>query len=427
MPQGERSQRWKVATEQRLAQVIRQMPGVRRADVIVNTGGQRLFGEGRNVEPTASVHIQMQRGRQPEKRLAGAAADLVAGAFSGLVRKNVNLVIDGAPYRFSEGDQAHMSELLDRQRAIEKQLAENIELVLGIPNVRVGVYVELETDKVESTMRKYGDPVPSLQKTKESTSERSRPSGEPGVRPNVGASIATEGGPAEKTVLTEGTKEFNGERDLEQVRTEKMPGGVKSIRATVNVPYSYFLRVYQMKTGKKEEPKPQEIEPVIVAQSDEIRRKVMPIINALDTKGIEVGRYYDLALAGDPAGTGTGGGATAALMEPGSLMQYAKPAGLGVLALSSFMMVLMMLRRASSSAGVAELEKVLKEQEAAPTLDTEQGPIGEAQSTEGVLQGVEVDEQTVRVRHIAEQVGTLVNEDPDMAAHLVRQWIAKDK
>ena len=58
--------------------------------------------------------------------------------------------------------------------------------------------------------------------------------------------------------------------------------------------------------------------------------------------------------------------------------------------------------------------------------DEESAPVGEAGQSEGVLEGVEVDEATVRTRSIADQVATLVKEDPDAAAGLVRQWIIQD-
>ena len=90
-------------------------------------------------------------------------------------------------------------------------------------------------------------------------------------------------------------------------------------------------------------------------------------------------------------------------------------------------MVLMMLKKASTNVAVQNLEFKEPVNEPTPPLDVDSGPIGEAVSSDGVLQGIEVDEDTIRTRKMAEQVATLVKEDPSSAAALVRQWIIKSR
>jgi flagellar biosynthesis/type III secretory pathway M-ring protein FliF/YscJ len=109
------------------------------------------------------------------------------------------------------------------------------------------------------------------------------------------------------------------------------------------------------------------------------------------------------------------------------ITQYGKTAGLVVLAFSSLVMVLMMLRKASGNVGIPGIEKAMLPNEPPPELDSEAMPVGEASGTEGFLQGIEVDEDTLRTRKMVEQVSTMVKEDPTSAASLVKQWILKDR
>jgi hypothetical protein len=228
----------------------------------------------------------------------------------------------------------------------------------------------------------------------------------------------------QKSSQTENDTEFNGSRDLTQVVKRNMPGTVKTIRATVNIPYSYFVEIFQAQTGKTDKPTTAQLDSIIKTQEENISKKVMPIINATDPSFVEVSYFYDLP--------STPGGTTAlASSGPTSLPQLTqliKPAGLILLAFVSLLMVLMMMKKASSNVAIQNLEKKLAEQaEPTPPLESETGPVGEASSTEGVLEGIEVDEHTLRTRKMAEQVATMVKEDPASAATLIRQWIIKKR
>jgi len=417
----DRERYWQQALQEQLAQVIGCMPNVRGATVIVNPGSKRRLYGGPSGDPTASVHLRMQGGRKASKKLIIAAADMVAGAVDRLVRSRVNVIVDGASYRAPDEDSMFAGDLLEKRRAVEKYYVEKIVDVLGINNVLVGVNVEIETEQIRTKEEKYGEPIPSKEVATEITTESGEDDGQPGVRPNTGSTVEVAGGHRTKSKEEKTDNEYDGKRDLLLEERQNLLGKVKSVRATVNVPIGYFVRVYQAQTGKTEQPSQTQLDKLFQSQRVEIANKVLPIIGVEDTKFVEVGRYHDDPVAATASAVVAGTGAF-----DGSIVGYAKPAGLAVLAVSSLMMVLMMMRKAASGVGGAVLEEKEEIKQPPPILDTEVGPVGEAGRTDGVLQGMEVDEETVRVRKMAEQVASLVKEDPDAAAALVKQWMIQD-
>ncbi|NLX05745.1 MAG: hypothetical protein GXY33_11435 [Phycisphaerae bacterium] len=421
----DRQRRWQLALEQRLAQVVAMMDDVHDAHVIINQGSRRLLSDGPSSDPSASVYLQMRGGNKPSKHLVMAVADLVSGAVDRLTRDRVNIVADGSAYRAPGSDSAFGGDLLDRRREYERHFVDKVVHVLGIPDALVEVYVELESEKVHTEEQKLGEPVVSKEHEIKSTNSRGDSGGEPGVRPNVGVALASSAEQLEQSTEKESETEFNNERDKTTIVRQTLPDEVKSIQATVNVPRSYFLQVYRDRTGSEEKPSPEQLDTLIQTQLAEIRKTVLPVIGGTDLNQVQASWYYERQTPGAEAATAATAGAGGTVL-PGGVMEYAKPAGLLVLALSSLAMVLMMLRKASSSISLprTDLEAL---NEPPPALESDQGPVGEAGQTEGVLQGVEVDEDTVRVRNMAEQVATLVKEDPDSAASLVRQWIVQDK
>jgi flagellar biosynthesis/type III secretory pathway M-ring protein FliF/YscJ len=67
---------------------------------------------------------------------------------------------------------------------------------------------------------------------------------------------------------------------------------------------------------------------------------------------------------------------------------------------------------AKAGGGAKGVAKVITEEDAAE--------VGESGQT---LDGVELDEETVRAQQVVEQVSTLVKENPDTAANLIKRWM----
>jgi flagellar biosynthesis/type III secretory pathway M-ring protein FliF/YscJ len=422
LTQEDRQNRWKLALEQRLGQIIQLMDGVQKAYVIINPGSKRLLSDGPSSDPSASVYLSMQSGITPSKPMVISVAAMVAGAVDRLARDRVQVIANGVPCRVPGDSNPFAGEELDMQRAYEKHFSDKIQQVLAINNVQVGVFVELENETIQTTEQKYGDPIVSKERSDENLSKPVTPAGEPGVRPNTGLSVQVPGAGGQESSQNETETEYSGLRDLTQVVKHSNPGSVKTIRATVNIPYTYFVEIFKQQTGKEEKPSAVQLEPIIQAQEDNIRKKIIPIINASDPASVEVSYFFDVQSM--PLETALAASGPTSLPQ---ITQYAKPVGLIVLAFTSLLMVLMMLKKASSNVAIQGLENKENANEQTPALEVDSGPIGEASSSDGVLEGIEVDEDTLRTRKMAEQVASLVKEDPASAATLVRQWIIKSR
>lgn len=217
----------------------------------------------------------------------------------------------------------------------------------------------------------------------------------------------------------------------EQVEvTETGRGVVKSLRAVVSVPRSYLVAIFQQQPGNEDQ-QPSDQELRSTGQFEEIRRQVMPLIRAEDASLVHVSMYYDVGVAWAFAEGGVGEAETAAL---GLAKRYGGQVGLGVLAVLSLVMMLFLAKRGPERmvegglAGAADLGGLGQQVDSGPmsVLSGEPPPVGAAQLSSGVLEGQELDEQTIRTQEMAEQLERLSEEDPGNVASLVKRWLEKD-
>ena len=167
----------------------------------------------------------------------------------------------------------------------------------------------------------------------------------------------------------------------------------------------------------------------------------MPLVAAVSDTQVIVDWFYDSGLVGAGGGGVPALGAAGAAASPASagslpamLKEYGPQAGLGLLALVSLVMVTRWARRAqlaieapreaARAAEKAQKRKIDKEVE---QFDMDGGPVGEALTSEAVLEGREVGEDEVRIRHIINQIGQMVKEDTVTAATLVEHWAGEGR
>ena len=107
---------------------------------------------------------------------------------------------------------------------------------------------------------------------------------------------------------------------------------------------------------------------------------------------------------------------------PVTIGKYGKEIALSGLALVSLFMVSMMVKK-SAPAPIP----------VAPTIISGPSPLmvgeavaGEASEGGSMLDGMELDEDAVKTEQMLDQVSTLVKENPDGAAALVKRWLNRD-
>jgi flagellar M-ring protein FliF len=423
---------WMHGREAILSQVIGSWPGVAQADVIIDTTSvQRVEG---SIEPRATVNITTQDGAKSPQGMADAAVEAVDGAVAGLDPKRIKVVINGRAQRVHDGQDplangADQLALLQQDEAFaELKIRRNFE---EIPNILVTVTMKLNTSSVQSEKHDY-DPKKAVQKTIQTTTETDQTNaagagGEAGAVPNTGANIGPAGGGAGgTTTVHEKTEEKNQVFMSEERTTSSTPAGdAVPVSATVRVPLSHFARVLQWQTGSTKQPTSAELQPVIDTELAKMRQAVASCVGLPAPDKVSISWYVDTfpSLSTPPVASTSPG---LSQMVGG----HAKEIALGTLAVMSLFMVSMMVRKATPAPLPAAMASGgLHSDKAAANVPVAlmSGELlaGEAAEGEGHLEGMELSDDTVKAGRMVDQVSTLVREDPEAAAALVKRWLGR--
>lgn len=423
-----------------LAKIIATSPFVREARVFLNPRSKRRLGAAADM-PTASVAITLQPGHDMNDSMVENFAKLVAGAVAGLKPHNVTIsdVRTGRSHSLPAPDDAAGMDALSLEKKREDHLRSKILGTLAdVPGVRVAVRVELDPAKRVTQKVRHDPPQPKMESTQSSENSAGGGGGEPGVQANLGQSI-TEGASGQSN-STEDSKVENFEPKLSQTETvEQFPYAVKKVTAAVGIPRSFIGGVFKLRYPEKSEPK--DDDPEFIGIRDEqvkwVKSSVEKIIMAKNNDDVEVAVYPDMEWTGEGGSWSRQPGAPPVVQAGaegldtlGLLRTYGPQAGLGLLALMSLLFVTRLANRASTvstgayrSAAAAPPPPAGEE----PILNVGPHPIGQAVvSSESVLTGREVDDDTLRFRELGEEVSKMVESDPEGTAALIRRWVEEN-
>ncbi len=421
MPQGTTDALFKEAKQRTLQNVIRRgFPGVRDAVVLIEPAGPRRVGAS-NVA-SASIAITMKDGGVGNRKIAEAAAALVAGAQQHLSVRNTAVVIGPRRYRVTSDTDgpAGSDELGEIVAGHERYYEEKIQSFYSdIEGLFVKVAVSVDTTSMQtqnlvhdniqqkekrSVIRTETEPVPAAA------------GAEPGALSNIGASIeqAQAAVAAGERSLEDNETEFEILADKRTEVSSKPPGGFTVMSAAVRVPRSYLLRVFRHTTGSAAEPALAALQPIIDAEVEKMRNAVARTTRIEDPALVEVSMYDD-----SPSPLLAAASAAPPGMITQSLGSYGKEIAIGALALVSLFMVSTMVRRGSPAPVLAQAP-ALREM---PHLDGIPEVAGIVGNTSQLLDGMELDEDAVRTQQMLDQVQTMVGENPDAAANLVKRWL----
>lgn len=415
--------------ERALGQIMGRWPGVIKADVMIDNTTVRRIGPG-SVVPTATVSLLLKPTDTENPDIATAAASLVVGAQAGLTMDKVNVLINTKLAKLrntGKNPLGDSSELLQVAQAYEESYRQKILTQLFyIPGVNATVSVELDTKIVTENKHKI-DPKVKLEipkrtttETEESSQPLSKDGVDPGVVPNTGASI--------ESTATAGAATMNREKSDTESSTDydrsdstiySAPGGAKAVAASLRVPRSYFAAVWkQANKDSKVEPTSAQIEALVEAELPNLRRDVKGATNIADADAISVAPYDDIlpAINTDVA--------TASLSVPLAASGInIKEIAIGILAAVSLFMVSMMVRRGTPPPVVLPKPMVRSDRNALRSGDD---VAGEAGIGAMVLQGQELTPEALESSQMIEQVSSMVKENPEAAANLVKRWLNQD-
>ena len=416
------------AKEALLGQVLRQWPGVREAQVIINNVKRRAFGEA-NIEPSATVSLKLRDvSTKPGKKFVKAAADAITGAVAGMTRKNVKVIVNGASYSVRDEDSGGGDEWMDLVKESEQHFAQKILDHFGnIDGLMVSVTVDPKMQQRQIENEHYDkagtfDKPISIDEKNEETSSNSRAPGEPGVVPNTGANQATRldtgassaGGGEGSSTTTNSTQTKN--QIFPSVTREwiKDPSGSSAVvGASIGVPRSHFVRIYKAINPTAKDPDQATLQPLIDAELVSIKKQVLGCISKTPPDKVEVDPYYDYLPAGDSLAQ-----PAVASSIPVAITGHVKEIALGFLAVVSLFMVSMMVRKSTPAPVViAKPDRAVQQASGPEDLATE---VNEGIQT---MDGMEVDDDSIRTQQMIGQVSNMVKENPDGAANLVKRWL----
>jgi flagellar biosynthesis/type III secretory pathway M-ring protein FliF/YscJ len=410
------------AKERTLAEIIGQFPGVSNAMVVVDPTHERGF-EGTEVQPVGTVTLTTRRGADGSNRqLAESTADTVSHAFAGLARSRVNVIIDGVSYPVQDPSEDGIvagGDGVETQKIFEDHYREKIQALLqDIPGVMVSVTVKVNT--AASVINKHTiDPKMTVSiptRTEQTTDDQTTASsggGEPGAEPNTGMSLNSEGGGGGGSNSSSEKDEYATDHEMQDQVIKQGPGDATVVAASVRVPRSYFIEAYKKENDDKDPD-----DATLAAYTDkelaQIRSEVKGCAVFPSDDALFVGAYTDITPPEVPVAQ-----ASAASPVTATLGRHTKEIGVGALAVVSLFMVSMMVRK-----GVPPTTVLQPAEENEPqTLQASEAVVGSAADTGASLDGMELDEDTVKAQQMLDQVQQMVGSNPDAAANLVKRWM----
>lgn len=419
-----------------LAKIITTSPFVTSAAVLINPVTKRRLGGTTDV-PTASVTVTLALGREMTHEVVEGFAKLVAGAVGGLKPHNVSIV-DARTLRSHTLPHPEDAASFDVFNMVKRREDHYREKILGkladIPGLQVEVAVELDTSRRVTRNTKHGAPAMKLEKTDSTDQSSSARSAEAGVQANMGQALSGGGQGGSNTSEKNITENF--EPKMTQTETiEQMPFGISKVTAAVGIPRSFIVGVFRARYPDITDD-PKDDDPAFVAvgaeQVGRVKTSVELIVMAKSPDDVEVDVYPDMSWTMEKGMWSRAPGGLA-LAQPDvttfdtltMVRTYGPQAGLATLAVVSLFMVMRVVRKSSEVAvrrhrSAADSLAFPEEEE---VLTVGGSSVGQAEVSEGLLAGKEIDPEALRYQELGHEVTRLVAADPEGTAQLIRRWV----
>ncbi|MBW7904699.1 MAG: hypothetical protein LC135_08795 [Phycisphaerae bacterium] len=441
--QEENNKRWTVALQNEIRRVLRSFQGVRDAHVFLNLSATRRGFSRQEAQASASVTLFMQGGEPVTRALALNAARLVSGAVRGLPPQNVQVVdASGAVALDWDAEQPGTTTHLDRlRREQESRIRRMIEAQVAFdPQVRVSVRVELDPTAREKTTETPSEGVETSTSTRTREDVRTSRAEQPGLQANVGRAVGSSAGVDTRSSESESKSELR--TGLEQKHERTAAGEIREIFAAINVSHSALAAIYRRANPGGDEPTREQIEQVFVAEKPKIINQVRKLVKPQEEDNVAVDWYYD-EVAQSSAAEAEAGSWPMQLLE-----RHGAAGALALLALLAMGFMLRLARRSDARAIAAEIglpgealsaaRRAAAEaappappppaQEGAPArIITDSQPPVTVASGQPVIEAPEVDDATLQVRKMVEQIGDLLDRDADTVASLVEKWVSEPR
>lgn len=426
-------QRWLIATMNVLERTISSMSGIENARVLIDEPKSGIGIGKAHVPASASVTVRSRTGGLSQSKI-DAIAEMVAGAHAHLPIDHVRVIdaVAGTVHRARSSEAMAAAGNLQFQNEKEESVRAKISDFLAyIPGVSVAVNLTLDTKQIIQQRQEYDEPKLGItgESTRTLSSTQQSGGGEAGVRPNTGLSITGRGGRSTSMTDDQSTTSMTPYVSSTSSRIHEHRAHALQINAAIGVPRSYFVRLYRDSINDPEAvPDPDELSKLIVSETERIKSQVEPLVDTSAVDGAVAGAI-DVSMVPDFAfpmiiGSGSGdiggsaaGGALGELASSGML----KHIGLGALALLSLAMMFLMVRKATVQEPVPSTEELLGVPPSITEGDSDL--VGEAGESMATLEGVELDDDSVRRQQMLEQINQMAHSSPHETVALLRRWI----
>lgn len=393
-------------------------PNVATATVFINDVNQPRVGG--SLQPTASVLIKTRGDDVSAKKLVSAAAAAVASAVSGLLPSKVAVIINGQSHHVPDPNSGFSAEADEKAREWERDRAETLERMFPLGS-RIAVAVDVERSRRMEQSESF-DKTKSLivekdleNKTQDSSQPQTK-SADPGTVSNTGLDIsnATAQNSTNNTESSRTTMHISPGRTTQQVET---PAGKPTISSTaIRIPRSYFIRNMARGDSAAKEPDDSAIQTQFDKEKQGWIKTAQTAIGMNSAENISIDMYYDdggtMVAGKDDLGTSSVGiGAVVG--------RHAREIAVSGLAVVSLFMLMTIVKKGTPVPVLAVPESPRE----TPHLAASEDLAGIAGGNSTALDAVELDESAIKAQQMVEQVATMVKENPDAAANLVKRWL----
>lgn len=242
------------AKEKDLGNKISAFPDVRWASVEYDRGER--IGLSRVVPQSASVMVQPEGSRALPRQRIIAIQELIRGSYAGMATDDV-VVIDTNSTTVSVGAEDE-DPLLTKQREAEKHIEYKLRKLLVEYPAQIAVFAEIDPTMDSELASLKFDPEPTnltnSSRKIETTRNQQIPSGVPGADPNaIGNRAQSIGKEMEVLNTTEDERDTSGVAGQQFESSKLADLQVKTIRVSIMLPTSYYEKL-NAKTVKANDP-----------------------------------------------------------------------------------------------------------------------------------------------------------------------------
>jgi flagellar M-ring protein FliF len=427
-----RRERLKAAREQQLSMIISSMDGIEEAKVIYDVVEARgLSREGR---ASATVSVRPRSGESLDPQKMKMIRKAVSGAIANLNAENVVVINlgDGGTFGEEVTPETFDTPYFQHRVAFERHMKGNIEGLLShIPGVRVEVTAELSPTLSSETRTVATEGEPAAMKESTQTKSTETQHVNDGGRPGLVAQGPGRGNEPVQSVTVKNTEtDESNESSLfiptkDELLTEAglIP---EQVRASVSVPMNYLVSMYRERQRRKGEdpnaPLPAAINETLQMLRKEVENEVKDIVVPLLPKELAQNNFSDVKVSFfetlTPEPIETPSVANNALVWASQNFNTLTMAGV---ALFSLVMLRSLVKGIPPSDPVAGGST-------APTLAIA-GGTGATGEPEAGEEAEDTEDSRPRLKlkkgkSLRDELTSIVKEDPDSAAAILRTWIS---